>query len=483
MSSKDRALLKAILRQDFAAFIQRSFQTVVPGQPFLPNWHLEAIAYALECCRRGDTRRLIITLPPRNLKSIAASVAYPAFVLGHDPTRRIICVSYSQDLTAKHARDCRIVIESPWYRELFPGTRIDPRKNTEAEFETTARGYRLGTSVGGTLTGRGGNVIIIDDPLKPAEAMSETKRRTVCEFYDSTLSSRLDDKSGDIIIVVMQRLHVDDLVGHLLQKGGPWVHLNLPAIADAPQDIPIGDNRVYRRSAGGILHPEREPLHVLDELKVTMGSQAFSAQYQQAPVPPGGALVKGVWFRRYGQLPERQPGDRIVQSWDTASKASKTNDFSVCTTWLIRGRDYYLIDVDRRQLEYPDLRRHILTLAERHAANVVLIEDAGSGTALIQELRREGPFRPIAIRPDGDKIVRLEGQSAVLEAGHVLLPESAPWLDEFMLEILAFPYGRHDDQVDSVSQFLIWAASQRLRVQPVGAFPIIVPLAGWDRRW
>lgn len=319
MNSNDRALLDALLRNDFAAFMQRSFQTVVPGQPFFSNWHLEAIAYELDRCRRGETRRLIITLPPRNLKSIAASVAFPAFVLGHDPTRRIICVSYSQDLTAKHARDCRTVIESGWYRDLFPAMRIDSRKNTESEFETTKRGYRLGTSVGGTLTGRGGNIIIIDDPMKPAEAMSEPKRRAVCEFYDSTLLSRLDDKSSDIIIVVMQRLHVDDLVGHLLGKGGPWVHLNLPAIAEVPQKIATGDNRFHRRSFGEVLHPEREPLHVLEELRGAMGSQAFSAQYQQAPVPPGGALINGAWFRRYARLPERQPGNQIVQSWDIAS--------------------------------------------------------------------------------------------------------------------------------------------------------------------
>lgn len=352
MSANDRALLEALLRKDLAAFTQRSFQTVVPGQAFLPNWHLDAIAYELERCRSGEINRLIITIPPRNLKSIAASVAFPAFVLGHDPTRRIICVSYSQELTAKHARDCRTVIESAWYRKAFPAMRIDSRKNTEVEFETTARGYRLGTSVGGTLTGRGGNLIIIDDPLKPADAMSDLRRKAVNDWYDGTLVSRLDSKSTDAIVIVMQRVHSDDLVAHVLEKGGPWVHLNLPAIADEPQEIALGRGQFYHRAAGEVLHPDREPMGVLDELRATMGSQMFSAQYQQAPIPPGGALIKANWFRRYGQVPERQPGDRIVQSWDTASKASKTNDYSVCTTWLVRGTDYYLIDVERRRLEF-----------------------------------------------------------------------------------------------------------------------------------
>jgi predicted phage terminase large subunit-like protein len=240
----------------------------------------------------------------------------------------------------------------------------------------------------------------------------------------------------------------------------------LPAIADAPHEVALDEGTVYRRPAGQVLHPEREPLAVLDELKAAMGSQAFSAQYQQAPILPGGALLKATWFRSYARAPERRPEDRIVQSWDTASKASQTNDFSVCTTWLMRGKDYYLLDVFRKRLEYPDLRRAILSQVAAHAATPVLIEDAGTGAPLVQDLRREGRLRPIPIRPERDKIVRLEAQSAVIEAGHVLLPETAPWLDDFRAEILAFPYGRYDDQVDSVSQFLAWAARNQFVRSP-----------------
>ena len=275
MNADDRVILEAILRNNLTAFTQRCFQTVVPGQLFLANWHVEAITHQLERIRLGEIRRLIITLPPRNLKSICASVAFPAFMLGHDPALRIVCASYSQDLTAKHSRDCRAVIESAWYKQLFRRTRIDPRKNTEAEFETTARGYRLGTSVGGTLTGRGGNLIIIDDPLKPAEAMSETKRAAVSEWYDTTLSSRLDQKTEDAIVLIMQRLHVDDLVGHVLEKNPAWTHLNLPAIAESPHEIELGGGMTYKREVGEVLHPDREPLRVLDELKPRWGATDF----------------------------------------------------------------------------------------------------------------------------------------------------------------------------------------------------------------
>ena len=394
------------------------------------------------------------------MKSICASVAFPAYILGRDPTRRIICASYSQELADKHARDCRAVMTSDWYRRVFPRTRIDPRKNAEGEFATTAGGFRLATSVGGTLTGRGGNVIIIDDPMKPTEAASETRRESVIQWYDNTLLSRLDNKKEDTIVIVMQRLHVDDLVGHVLEASDGWTILNLPAIAEVPQDVPIAEGLVHHRKIGDILHPEREPLEILEAARAHMGSLNFSAQYQQAPVPPGGALIQWSWFPAYSALPARRQGDLIVQSWDTASKAKSDNDYSVCTTWLIRGKDYYLIHVLRDRLEYPDLRRRIPSHKQAHDASVVLIEDAGSGTHLIQDLCREGKVRPIAIRPDGDKIVRMEAQTHLIEAGRVFLPESAPWLGDFQTEMMAFPNGRHDDQVDSVSQFLGWASTR-----------------------
>jgi hypothetical protein len=264
-------LLELQTRQDLPTFVHRTFQTVAPGQRFLDNWHLWAIAHHLQLCLSGQTKRLIITLPPRQLKSICASVALPAFAFGLDPTRRIICASYAQELAAKHARDCRLVLESAWYQRLFPHTRIDPRKNSEGEFATTKGGFRLAISVGGPLTGRGADLIIIDDPLKATDAMSAVRRQFTNEWLGSTLLSRLDSKAEGVIVLVMQRLHVDDLVGHVLQTGD-WVQLNLPAIAETAETIPIGPGRVHRRTAGEVLHPERESLAVLQQLKACMGS-------------------------------------------------------------------------------------------------------------------------------------------------------------------------------------------------------------------
>jgi hypothetical protein len=224
-------LAAAIIGTDLHSFIRASFPIVSGGDEFLPNWHVEAMAYALAEVLGGRTRRLIITVPPRSLKSICASVAFPAFALGHNPSLRIIGVSYSESLARKHANDCRALMRSSLYRAVFPATRISPAKDTETEVMTTARGSRLATSVGGTLTGRGGNLLIIDDPLKPQDAHSESARDSLKQWYANTLLSRLDNKVDGSIVVVMQRLHPDDLVGHLLEQGG-WTHLNLPAIAE-----------------------------------------------------------------------------------------------------------------------------------------------------------------------------------------------------------------------------------------------------------
>jgi hypothetical protein len=221
-------------------------------------------------------------------------------------------------------------MEADWYRRIFPFTRISREKNTELNFVTTRHGYRYSTSVGGTLTGRGGNIVIIDDPIKPEDAISEATRSGVNEWFDHTLYSRLDDKRQDVIILIMQRLHVEDMVGYVLQKE-TWVHLNLPAIAEVEQRIQIGPDEVCTRNVGEALHEAREPRPVLERLRLALGSFNFSAQYQQCPVPLEGEIIKWDWFRFYDELPVREASDRIIQSWDTASKAEEISDFSVCT--------------------------------------------------------------------------------------------------------------------------------------------------------
>src|SRR5207248_2556145 len=371
---------QVLLRQDFVSFAVRCFQDLNPQAELAMNWHIEVIAAKLTAVREGKIRRLIINLPPRHLKSLMASIAFPAWCLGHDPSAQILSVSYAQDLADKLARDCRSIMMSPWYRRIFP-TRLAPHRQAVQEFITTRQGYRLATSTGGVLTGRGADLILIDDPLKPEEALSEARREAINEWYANTLYSRLNDKCSGAIVIIMQRLNEDDLVGHVLGQE-PWEVVCFPAIAEAEEVHEVetiwGPRRFTRRQ-GEALHPERESLATLEHIRRTMGEYNFAGQYQQSPAPLGGGLVKEAWFKRYGENERTERFERIVQSWDTANKATELSDFSVCTTWGVRDKNLYLLGLLRRRLEYPALKRAVREQRDHFGANVVLIEDKASG--------------------------------------------------------------------------------------------------------
>jgi predicted phage terminase large subunit-like protein len=448
-----RTLVAAACRSDFLSFKRKCFNTVAPGALFLPNWHLEAMAYHLELARLGVIKRLIINLPPRYLKSIAASVAFPAFVLGHDPSKQIIVASYGSDLAVKLSNDFRAVVQADWYRRTFPRMEISPTKNTEFEVGSAERGFRLATSIDGALTGRGGDFIIVDDPLKPSDALSEARRERVNEWFFNTLLSRLNDKQRGVVIVVMQRLHGDDLTGALSRSSEEWTVLSLPAIAELEQSIQIGPKMFYARQVGEVLHPAREPKWVLDALRSQLGLDTFSAQYQQRPVPPGGAMIKLDWVRRFVYPPTLETPSRILQSWDTAQKEGRYNDYSVCTTWLWSEKKWYLTDLVRGRFDYPTLKARAKDHAGAHKPEKILIEDAGVGSALVAELRSMG-LPAVAVKPEHDKITRMSIQSGKFESGLVHFPQEASWLSDLEAELFAFPNGSHDDQVDSISQAL-----------------------------
>ena len=455
----DGAYLDRLARNCFDVFAGRCFLELNPGTRYLQNWHVEAIAHWLELCRTGTEKRLIITLPPRSLKSLCTSIAFPAFVLGHDPTQRIINVSYSQELGSKFSAGFRAVVGSDWYRRIFPDMRA--QRDTETEFVTTLGGERVSIPIGGSLTGRGANFIIIDDPLKADEATSHAARERVNSYYRSTLFSRLNDKRTGVIIVVMQRLHEEDLAGQLLRDGG-WQHLDLPAIALEDQSFELMRGDQYHRKRGDLLHAEREPASVLGEIKRNLGTYAFQAQYQQRPVMDAGNLIQKGWIRYCDSVPTRDSTNYTVQSWDTALKGSELNDFSVCSTWRRHNNEHFLIHIARVRYEYPNLRRLAVQLYNEHQPDIVLIEDRGTGTTLSQDLRYYHQINAQPIRPEGDKQVRLEAVSPLFEQGSVYFPKRAPWLGDLLDELLRFPQTKFDDQVDSVSQYLNWA---RLKVR------------------
>jgi hypothetical protein len=264
--------IAALLRLDLASFAQACFAELYPQTQFMLGWHIELIAAKLAAVRRREIRRLIVNLPPRHAKSLLASVAFPAWCLGHEPSLQILCASYAQELADKLSRDCRRIVASHWYRRVFPA-RLSATRQAMAEFETTAQGCRLATSVGGVLTGRGADIIVIDDPLKPEEALSEAQRRAANEWFDHTLYSRLNDKRAGAIVLIMHRLHEDDLTGHVLEQES-WERLALPALAEADECHGLehfwGRERILR-ARGAPLQPEREGPAELAQIRRTIG--------------------------------------------------------------------------------------------------------------------------------------------------------------------------------------------------------------------
>jgi predicted phage terminase large subunit-like protein len=447
----------ALTRLSFEVFLARSFVERNPGTPFSPNWHVDLMAAQLDRARVGQNPRLILNVPPRSLKSHAASIAFPAFVLGHDPSAQIIGVSYSAELAHRFARETRELMQCEWYRRVFPNTRLSTKRLAAHDFETTAGGFRLATSVGGTLVGRGADIIIIDDPLKPDEAASEVSRKAVNDWLDNSLLSRLNDKARGVIVIAMQRLHQKDLVGHVLAQG-TWWHICLPAIAQHDEqwviESPLGTYEHHRR-AGEALHPAREDLESLRRTQAQVGDYIFAGQYLQAPIPPGGGMVKEAWFGTFD--PDDPPKfQRIIQSWDSANKVSEISDYSVCTTWGEANGKLYLLDVFRARLEYPELRAEALRLIKLYDPAIVLVEDRASGTQLAQELRRAEQWCVVPITPEGEKAMRMAGQTAFIADRRLLLPARAPWKEAYIAELVTFPYAEHDDQVDSTSQALSW---------------------------
>ncbi|MGE0774202.1 MAG: terminase family protein [Sphingomonadaceae bacterium] len=423
---------RALMESHLIFFLIVVFAILHPGKPPLrPVWYLFAMCFALEEAAAGRKRRLVVNVPPRYTKSIAASVALVAWCLGRDPTLKIMVATYSKELGAEHAEHTRIVMESKFYKWLFPNTRINPRHNRQLDFETTAGGGRQSVSVSGSITGFGADIIILDDCMKADDIASQTMRDGIKHWFGNTMSSRLNNSNTGTIISIQQRLGEDDLSGLLLDLGAE--HFCLPVMAEKVERIPIGPGRVYVRPIGELLDPERHDLNRLDEKRREMGPAAYSAQFQQEPVPPGGNIIPIASFPRYEGPIERDWFQRVVQSWDTGFDDTPTSDFSVCTIWGFREGDWYLLYVYRKRLKYPDLRDAVLRLQHLWKADKVIIERAGTGIPLWQELARlKRQLRPVMYTPRLAKEERMRGQLGLIEDGRILLPEEAPWLDAFL---------------------------------------------------
>lgn len=461
----EEQFVRALCKEDLYSFIQGAFSVLHGGAKLLSNFHIEYLATEMSNLISGEDKRLIINIPPRSLKSFCFSVVLPAYILGKNPNTKIICVSYSQPLANDLGQQCLSLMESSWYKNIFPQTKISRHTYAKDDFKTTKNGRRLATSIDGTLTGSGADYIIIDDPLKPGEVYSSDKVEKVNKWYGNTLISRLDQPKEGRIALVMQRIHENDLTGYLLNTGEKWKLVSIPAIAQKKESwsyYGIGDiKKNFTRTKGQALHPERQSKEDLKKLKDLVGSYVFSSQYQQEPCPLDGSILKREWLQYYNEAP--LDPDMLLFSWDTACETGANNDYSACTVWAIDEKvvpkKYYLLETIRGKFDFPKLLERIKAVRNEYceqypdADEMTLVEKASSGIQVFQTLNKED-FRIKAIKVRTDKESRFLGITNEFERGSVLFPQKATWLESLENELLRFPGSKNDDQVDSVSQAL-----------------------------
>lgn len=449
--------------RSLAAFIRQAWATCEPGTTFLDNWHIGAIADYLEAVTAGEMPRLLINCPPRYMKSLIVSVIWPAWVWATRPDTRWVFGSYSDLLAVKHSVDRRRLISSPWFQERWGHrVRLTSDQNAKAEFHNDQRGVMLATSVGGSVTGKGGNFLVLDDPHNPKQADSDLQREHALEFFRKTWSTRLDDKRHGVSVVVMQRLHFLDLSALCLELD--YEHLCLPGMAESRTTILLPRSRQeIRREVGEPLWRSREDVAELAQQRATLGTHAFNAQYQQRPVPRAGVIIKREWWKFYDQLPEL---DVWGQSWDMSFKDKPGSDCVVGLVGGRRGAHFYFIARTKGPMAFSDTCRAIKTASSQYPrATRILIEDTANGPAIINHLKSEISGL-IPVTPQGNKLARLVAAEPLVESGNVFLPNpidpdtgrtrpEREWVHDFIEQLAMFPQGEHDDDVDAFSQFII----------------------------
>lgn len=459
---------KAIAEAEYYDFLLQAWPVVEPTTPLENNWHIkylcDILQYEIERIAKGQPKDkdIIINIPPRSLKSTITTVMLNAWAWARWPHLKFIGASYGGDLAVELSTKTRRLLESDWYRRNWGDmVKFADDQNQKARYENTAGGVRKSVGVGSGLTGSGADCILIDDPLSPLDANSQAARDEHITWFKETAYSRLNDQTRGLRVVIMQRLHEEDLTGWLLRnQPDKWRHICLPAT----DEYPIAPEEVRANYKDGLFFPSRFSRPVLTDAKTTMGIYGYSGQMGQSPVPAGGGIFKRDWFKRYRELPGKIHG--YIWSWDTAGKTGEENDYSVGGLWALHDTGYYLVKVIRQRLEYPDLRRAVEDEFNAHRTNAVLVEDKSSGQAVLQDLKRSTDLPIIGRMTKGDKhatqdkVTRAHLASPTVEAGKVHIPEAAPWVADYISELTMFPNGAHDDQVDMTTQFINWITNR-----------------------
>ena len=456
-----RCLLEQITREkaerSLPEFIKQAWQVIEPGTEYVDNWHIHLIGEYMEAVNAGHIRRLIINIPPRHMKSLEVTVCYPVWTWIKRPEKRFIKVSYSDSLSRKHNIIARDIITSPWYQSRW-GDRFQLKDdvNRQAEFKNTSQGFMISTSVGGALTGEGGDVIIIDDPQNPLMANSETERESSVNFFKNTLQTRLNNPQTGVFIVIMQRLHENDLTGHILSEQLGYEHLCLPAIAEKKTIItfPMSGKEIIREP-GDILNPGRFNQEVLDGLKKSMGSVQFAGQFQQTPAPAEGIIFKREWLHNFYTA---TPRTTDIQSWDMAFTKSEGSAKVAGFVMGKAGADIYIRDLVNDKMDFTESVAAVRTLSGKwKSARAKVVENKANGPAIVNTLKKEIPGM-VEFNPKGSKEERAMSVTPYFEAGNIHFPDpkANPWVEDLIRDLLMFPKGEYKDTVDALVQGILY---------------------------
>lgn len=463
----DQRTFDALCRNDLSVFFQRAWREVEPAE-YCHNWHIDCIAAHLEAVERGEIRRLIINVPPRTGKTLLVNICFPAWVMGRNDGTKIVGVSFAHRLSEKISFQQRRLMQSKWFCDLFPALKLDPNQQSKSNFTTLKGGGRFSTSVGGTLTGEGGDIIVVDDPADPKSSLSDVERININEWIDQTLFTRLNNPRTGRIVLIQQRLHGEDTTGHLLKKGN-WHHLVIPAETDQPYTIKLGDKEWHHE---GLLHAERMSRQYLDEQRHAMGSYAYAGQYLQVPVPRGGGEIKADYINYFPTLGFNARGSNIYITVDPANSKKKTSDYTAMVVWaLAPDQNYYLVDGIRERLNPTERIDRLFALHRKWNTITgkpprVGYERYGmmSDTHYIAQKQAADNYRfhVEEIRSGMQKEERIRRLIPIMEQRRVWLPsdimvKNAKGLPENFIddivkeEMLLFPYAAHDDFLDAMS--------------------------------
>ena len=499
--------------KDFRKFVKMAWPLLEPATPYSGNWHIDAICEHLQACINGEFKRLIINIPPRHMKSLLVSVFWPAWLWTSRPSLKFLVASYGQDIAVRDADKMRSLVKEPWYTDRW-SIKMRPSRDATLAFENTRRGGRISTTVGGSGTGQGGDIVIIDDPLKATEAFSVAARNEVKTWHDSTIARAFNNLDTGIEVVIMQRLHEDDLTGHLLGRS-QWHHLCLPARFEPSHPFVWPDDP--RTVEGELLWPahinEKNLLDLAEEMNFHT-----AGQLQQRPAAMEGEILKRAWWRFYKNEWDLEKKDadgtfpnvahlphfeQIAISWDLALRDGEHNDYAAGQVWGIHKADRYLLkavqekmNLHKAKTEIKDLHRWTEERWPRTPIRV-LIEKAAAGPQAIEELKREIPgIVPIDPRDGGKKERRAMAAAVPLESHNVFvrgthMPDSAEGykagkeVQSLIEECAAFPFGSYDDQVDAFSQAMNWARGRAVRarvsvnMEQIGQIGAIPSGGGW----